>query len=161
MPWKDPDKHRQYRKRVAAHTNERMRKYYQDNKERINAKNRAWAIANAERLREYQREYRKNNKLHLRELGRQERYATKRLVLQHYGGHCDCCGESMIEFLAIDHINGGGNRQRLAGIHHTGLKMYRWLRKQGYPEGFRVLCHNCNQALGAYGYCPHQTGSKA
>jgi len=28
---------------------------------------------------------------------------------------------------------------------------------QGYPTGFRVLCHNCNQAIGLYGYCPHKT----
>lgn len=33
--------------------------------------------------------------------------------------------------------------------------MYRWLRNHGYPLGFRVLCMNCNFALGKFGYCPH------
>jgi hypothetical protein len=34
--------------------------------------------------------------------------------------------------------------------------MYTWLRNQGYPNGFRTLCHNCNLARGFYGYCPHE-----
>jgi hypothetical protein len=34
--------------------------------------------------------------------------------------------------------------------------IYRWLISSGFPEGFRVLCHNCNQAIGLYGFCPHQ-----
>jgi hypothetical protein len=36
----------------------------------------------------------------------------------------------------------------------------RWLRKNGFPKGFRVLCHNCNFAHGHYGYCPHKTTSR-
>ena len=30
------------------------------------------------------------------------------------------------------------------------------INSNSFPPGFRVLCHNCNQALGAYGYCPHK-----
>jgi len=55
-------------------------------------------------------------------------------------------------FPVIDHVNGGGNTHR----KEVGKTVYRWLRKQGYPEGYRVLCDNCNAALGRYGYCPHQ-----
>ena len=74
-------------------------------------------------------------------------------VLQAYGNKCACCGENGYEFLAIDHINGGGAKQRkeLGGQN----PFYLWLRRNNYPSGFRILCHNCNQALGAYGYCPH------
>jgi len=79
------------------------------------------------------------------------------LVLEHYGeSRCACCGESRIEFLAIDHINGGGYK------HHKERKwesISLWLFRRGFPEGYRVLCHNCNMALGFYGYCPHQKGS--
>ena len=73
-------------------------------------------------------------------------------AITHYGGKCACCGESRPEFLAIDHINGGGNK------HHKeikGMAIGIWLRKHNYPEGFRVLCHNCNHSLGNFGYCPH------
>lgn len=76
-------------------------------------------------------------------------------VLSHYGGTppvCACCGEDQREFLAIDHINGGG-RKHVASI--SGKHLVSWIRANGYPPGFRVLCHNCNFALGFYGHCPH------
>lgn len=72
--------------------------------------------------------------------------------LTKYGGVCACCKEGRYEFLAIDHINGGGNKHR----KEIGGKLVRWLKKNNYPEGFRVLCHNCNHSRGMYGYCPHK-----
>ena len=86
-------------------------------------------------------------------------YAALRLeTLQYYSGkekpECKCCAVDFLEFLSIDHINGGGSEdKRKIG---TGGKFYKWLKKNNYPKGFRVLCHNCNQSLGAYGYCPHR-----
>lgn len=78
-------------------------------------------------------------------------------VMVIYGGICECCGESNLEFLCIDHVNGGGNKHR----DEIGKgNLYQWLKKMGYPEGFRVLCHNCNFSMGAYGYCPHQLEGK-
>jgi hypothetical protein len=32
-----------------------------------------------------------------------------------------------------------------------------WLIREKLPDGFRVLCHNCNQAIGYYGVCPHES----
>lgn len=67
---------------------------------------------------------------------------------------CSCCGETMMQFLALDHINGGGrkHRQELGGGGY-----WTWLRANDFPPGFRVLCHNCN--LGRQfngGTCPHE-----
>lgn len=73
-----------------------------------------------------------------------------------YGGSCRCCGEDSLEFLTIDHINGGGNshRRELGGTQ----MVFRYLRKNGYPaEGYQVLCFNCNAAKTFYGKCPHAT----
>lgn len=85
----------------------------------------------------------------------------KREVLNAYSGgnpKCSCCGESHIEFLAIDHVEGGGSKHRKSlkpgGLLGTGF--YQWLKRNNFPKGFRVLCHNCNHSFGAYGYCPHQ-----
>lgn len=39
-----------------------------------------------------------------------------------------------------------------------GAHFYKWLEHNHFPPGFRVLCHNCNQARGFYGYCPHEKG---
>lgn len=76
-------------------------------------------------------------------------------VLDYYGGKCVCCGESLKEFLCIDHINGGGTKHRkeLKSKHSS---MVQWIIRNNYPKEYRVLCHNCNQSLGYYGYCPHK-----
>ena len=75
-------------------------------------------------------------------------------VIGAYGGKRACCGESRLEFLSIGHIHGGGNRHRKQ-LQKPGIDLYLWLRKHGYPPGYRVLCHNCNFSHGIYGYCPH------
>ena len=80
---------------------------------------------------------------------------TKYKVMRAYGGKCVCCGESTLSFLTIDHPNNDGVKDRLA--HGVGSTFYRWLKKGGYPEGYRVLCFNCNcgrQING--GECPHE-----
>jgi hypothetical protein len=69
-----------------------------------------------------------------------------------YGGKCACCGESRIEFLAFDHINGNGKEHRGTSGSATFLKR---LLKEKDPT-IRILCHNCNMSLGFYGYCPHK-----
>lgn len=87
--------------------------------------------------------------LHTRDFNRR----VKRLCLDKYGSVCQCCGEDKYEFLAIDHINGGGIKHRKENNIKT---VYGWLKKNNFPQGFRVLCHNCNCALGHFGYCPHK-----
>lgn len=89
---------------------------------------------------------------------RQKRTRIKRRwrVLSHYGGRCACCGEDKYEFLAIDHINGGGTQHR---AKEKISNLDRWLINNNFPEGFRILCHNCNMAIGLYGYCPHTSES--
>lgn len=80
-------------------------------------------------------------------------------VLTHYSGGapcCACCGEKRIEFLAIDHIEGKGGEHR-SDLKQRGTNIYHFLKKNNFPPGYRVLCHNCNQSFGLYGYCPHQS----
>jgi len=90
-----------------------------------------------------------------------KRYARKLKleVMTHYGRVCACCREDQLEFLAIDHIHGNGAADRLEKTgkrNAAGDTFYRKLKHLGYPEGYRVLCHNCNMAFGCFGYCPHQ-----
>ena len=54
-------------------------------------------------------------------------------VLDHYGRACACCGTT--ESLGIDR------------------RMYRWLIKQGFPDGFQVLCNRCNSSKGTGPAC--------
>lgn len=77
-------------------------------------------------------------------------------VMAHYGGSvCVCCGETEMAFLCMDHVNGGGSRHRRAD-HIARASIYQWLVNRGFPEGFRVLCANCNQAIRFGRACPHQ-----
>ena len=86
------------------------------------------------------------------ENGKNRERKLREEALAKYGGVCACCGEFRHEFLALDHINGGGRVHRRA----INTPLPRWLKKNGWPEGFRVLCHNCNMAKGRYGACPHE-----
>jgi phage FluMu protein Com len=92
--------------------------------------------------------WKKKNPTALRDWMRKRR----REIISHYGGMCSCCGESIYEFLCIDHINGGGTKLRKL----KGYDVSNFIKKNNYPKEFRVLCHNCNSALGFYGYCPHE-----
>lgn len=76
-------------------------------------------------------------------------------AIRHYGGKCACCGEIESCFLAIDHIGGDGNTHRQK-IKKYGSGFFKWLVNNNFPEGFQILCHNCN--MGKHlngGICPH------
>ena len=61
--------------------------------------------------------------------------------------------ENKFEFLALDHVNGGGREERKTrSTQQIALTAIR----EGFPDTYRVLCHNCNQAIGWYGKCPHE-----
>ena len=73
--------------------------------------------------------------------------ARKQAVVDAYGGRCDCCGETGLDFLTIDHVSGNGaaHRRKLFGNSRIcGARFYRWLAAFNFPRGFRVLCWNCN-----------------
>jgi len=80
----------------------------------------------------------------------------KLIVVNHYGGICACCGEAVLGFLTIDHVNGGGTKHRHS-IKKQGASFYRWIIKAGFPSNLRVLCYNCNCGSAANGgICPHR-----
>lgn len=83
----------------------------------------------------------------------------KEEVKQAYGGKCACCGEVDTRFLTIDHINDDGadhRRQMRPGGRGCGGKIYTILKKEGFPEGYRLLCWNCNSGRSVNGgKCPH------
>lgn len=95
--------------------------------------------------------YRNNREQRLKNLKRY-RNKAKQEALDYYGNKCECCGETRYEFLSFDHINGGGHQHQKS---INGMAIGIWLRINNYPDGFRILCYNCNMALGHFGYCPH------
>lgn len=96
---------------------------------------------------------RKLNKEHNDAYNKRRWRKNKLAVIDGYGGKCSCCGESHPEFLSIDHINGNGKEHRKL----VGTRLYAILIREGFPkDNYRLLCMNCNFAIGHFGYCPHQ-----
>ncbi len=147
----------------AAHrddVNAGARKYQALHREEIQPKRAVYRAAHREELSARQRDYNAAHSEARKQYNKESRQKMKLEVLQHYSNLdipcCACCGESIIEFLCIDHLNGNGNvhRKEIGSSH--GRNMYRWLKQNNFPPGFQVLCWNCNTAKGLYGQCPHQ-----
>lgn len=150
-----------YRESHKGLLEEYMRNYYRSHQAQLSAKNKAWYEANKDRIREYEKKkYEKNKKKILayqkeyinrpgvrdrhNRRARGYRQRDRLLVLGHYSKgkmKCALCNEKRYECLTVDHINGGGYRHKQQ-IHHGHL--YRWLMQHGFPEGYRILCWNCN-----------------
>jgi hypothetical protein len=79
-------------------------------------------------------------------------------------GPCECCGESRKEFLSVDHRNGHGNEVRKATKKRAGVYLLRHFSASNWPEElkteYRLLCMNCNFAIGHNGFCPHHPEKK-
>jgi len=61
-----------------------------------------------------------------------------------YGGPiCIGCGDTDVEVLQLDHIDGGGAKHRRL-LKGGSNRVYQDLKDRGYPPGMRVLCANCN-----------------
>jgi hypothetical protein len=136
------------------------RLWRQKNPEKYSVYHKRYRNEHRDKLKMYGKEYYSNRLGHYRDL----RQVLKREVLKIYGGVCRCCGEDRVEFLTIHHVDNNGAEHRLKVWGDVrrggGTTFYYWLRRNGYPSGFEVLCFNCNCALGFYGYCPHQKGEK-
>lgn len=78
-------------------------------------------------------------------------------ALQHYGGKCNCCGETAYGFLTFEHKNGDGAEHRRKIWHSGGGNMAHWLIKNNYPDFIEILCYNCNCSKWNLGQCPHKT----
>jgi hypothetical protein len=134
---------RQYRIKNKKKIEEGRKRWYQKNRERVYANNRRSVEKNRDKVNENARRRYWNFKIN---------------ILEHYcddgGPKCECCGETQLEFLTLDHIDGNGGQHRRE-IKKKGKSFYQWIKKENYPGGFRILCMNCNASLGWFGYCPH------
>jgi len=161
---------------------DKIKEYIEKNKKRINkykrlwrAKKRKenpelfrkklndWRAKNIERIRRQNLIYHKAHPEIRRRANLKHRHKYRMIVLVHYGGNppkCACCGESEIKFLTIDHINNDGAKQwREKGFNPRLRSSYiaDYLITNNFPEGFQVLCYNCNCGKAKNnGVCPHK-----
>ena len=171
---------KEYRRTHKEQRREQERKWYAKNKHRIlendrirrinnpefKAKEKAlrdkWIKNNPEKTKEMiKRGNKKSYEIHREErlnLSHQQ-IVNKRLeVIYWYSNgtmRCIRCGEDHIEFLAIDHINNNGCKEKKQFKGNIVLSIIR----RSFPEGYQILCHNCNKSIGHYGHCPHKSTS--
>ena len=102
------------------------------------------------------KKFRENNPEKVRRSLKKCRTQIREEVINFYSNNdpkCACCGEKEFAFLSIDHIHNDGAKDR--NTRGTGSNLYRSLKRENFPRGFQILCHNCNMAKGFYGQCPH------
>jgi hypothetical protein len=99
--------------------------------------------ASDKRYYETQKSRLMKSRLMRRRSNRKGNRKVKEIVFRHYGIACARCGFSDQRALSIDHIEGGGNQHRKAENTGSGSGFYRWLIKNGFPNGFQTLCMNC------------------
>ncbi len=159
MPYKDKVHQREYQRQWDAM--KRLDPIWRKKRQKIKAK---WRENNpdkvrAQRLRKYRRDIMKGGfRDKEKARNRDYRLCIRKEVLAHYSNgipKCACCGEQTLLFLTVDHMNGGGREERQR-LNRYGWRFYQWLRDEGFPAGYQVLCFNCNAAKGFWGECPHR-----
>jgi len=149
----------EYRKNNKYKLKIDMAKYYKINKDNLKIRNKEYRKIHKDEIKVKHAEYYKNNrdKIHAKKAeyyknnrdiinakSVEHRKNVRLEVLTHYSNgamQCKECGERHIEFLEMDHINGGGTKHRKTEDIRS---MYYYLRTNKFPEGYQVLCSNCN-----------------
>lgn len=167
---KNPDKNKIYVKKYyqthpltdeqKSHRRECRRKYRQipGVKEQQKTKHKEWCIKNYNKRSNYHKEYWVTNKESKKIYRKNWSLTLKLKIYNHYSNNdikCNCCGENMIEFLSIDHINNDGATERKKFSNST---FYTYIVKNNFPSGYQILCMNCNFAKGKNKdhICPHK-----
>lgn len=156
---RDPEKTRKYqrtyREKHLEEERERGRKYNREHREARTAANKKWYENNPEKVKQYYQDNQKHIRARVTENGKQWRQK----FLEMYGNACSCCGESEIEFLTIDHIN--GQKGVPVTKKERGIGSYRKACSEYLPSVYRTFCMNCNFATRHGQICPHQKESKS
>ncbi len=105
---------------------------------------RIYHATHKEQESEYHKKYRLLHGNEERAKSRAREIKIRERVFEHYGERCSWpgCNVSDMDMLQLDHIGGGGNKHRREV--GKGQQFYRYLIKNGFPAGLRVLCANHN-----------------
>lgn len=133
---------------------EYQKEYRQTHKEQFSDYQKKYYRKNVDRYKNYDRtqyeiNYRDRRLIYHREYTQK----VRNKFFDMYGHACSCCGESMHEFLTIEHKNGQAGKKR-----DSSYRAYLNAIKEYRPDLYETLCMNCNHAKGRFGFCPHQKG---
>jgi len=137
---------RRYRKEHREEFKEYQRNYRKRHPEEVKRSEKKQREKHKKNNQRYMKLYYQEHKERLLRLRKDWRRKLKEEVLTHYGGGklaCVLCSENDVDCLTIDHIKGGGNKQRRALKLSNTTTFYHWLEDTNFPKGYRTLCMNC------------------
>lgn len=120
-----------------------LKEWRKRNPEKAKAIRDRYYKKHSEKFIEAGKRYRERNRELVNQRARDKAQSIKLQVLQHYGLRCNNCGIDNPILLTIDHIMGDGAAHRRRD-GWKGFKIYKYLLDNDFPEGFQVLCWNCN-----------------
>lgn len=97
---------------------------------------------NRDKRRAYETEYRRLNKIKVNEYKLKYVHNRRKVLFDILGNVCVKCGFMDIRALQIDHINGGGCKERKIGVH--SMIAYYSSHPDEAREKLQILCANCN-----------------
>lgn len=114
-----------------------------------------WGKKNRDKINKYWR----NNRDKANKYKKRYHDKLKKQVFDILGWKCECCKETIPEFLTVDHIENDGYKERInthRAYYRKIIKLYKENPDEVYKR-YRTLCFNCN--LGRVingGICPHK-----
>jgi hypothetical protein len=125
-------KYKKNREEILARIREKNSKPEEKEKIKLRAKN--WREKNPHKIKE----------IIAKNAERKREYKIK--FIEMYGGECALCGDKRVSVLGVDHIKYNGHEHKKEiGQHNIYLDI---ITKPYMPQEYRVLCNNCNCALG-------------
>jgi hypothetical protein len=144
--------------------NKKCMDYHWLHREQLLKKRKEYQLKNREKLNEQRRKRyntidKKNPEIMKKKLENARKWdiERRRKVIEHYSNGKMCCegingkecesqcgqngnNSAKSRLLTIDHVNGGGNKHRKELARH----LCDFVIKNDFPEGYRILCMNCN-----------------
>jgi len=125
------------------------KEYRRRNKEKVKAQKHEYYLEHRDEIIQKACRWAKDNPVEHNSRCKKIKEKQKLTVFSEYCDDvvkCKSCDENDIEILTIDHIDGNGaeHRREIGMAGRGGDPFYQWLKKNNYPDGFQVLCYNCN-----------------
>lgn len=122
----------------------KKQKYHQDPeyRKKLDEHTRKWRLANPGKVKAKQHRYYQRNSVAILERARKKWLDIKTEVFRLLGDKCVRCGFMDIRALQIDHVNGGGLKEK-----RGTPKSYYMLVLKSIERGeqkYQLLCANCN-----------------
>lgn len=132
---------RAYRQAHKEEIRQYKKAYRVTHKEELRVRRKIYRATHKEQGKAYEQEHKDVRQVQTRRAGQEAKYE----VFIHYSADpptCANCGIDDVDVLCIDHINDDGAEHR----KHvgSGKALHYWLKREGYPLGYQVLCRNCN-----------------